>query len=172
MKLGRLITRRRAKWIGMVAWVLCGLLFLGSCWVSWGIEVGATHQGVSLRGGGGKFSLGIRIGEGSRPKRLYLEQSYPVNVHPFHVGKGFWLQPGDVVWGNPPRRQFWLRAPLSLPLFLIAIPTAWLWYTDRRARPWQCAKCRYDLRGLEGMVCPECGSVHESGGPKKNQHGS
>ena len=42
-------------------------------------------------------------------------------------------------------------------LLLIAAPTAWLWRTDRRAKPWQCTKCRYDLRGLEGGVCPECG---------------
>ncbi|MCH9058387.1 MAG: hypothetical protein IIB55_07150 [Planctomycetes bacterium] len=40
---------------------------------------------------------------------------------------------------------------------LLAIPTAYLWHTDRRAKPWQCAKCRYDLRGLDGGVCPECG---------------
>ena len=50
-----------------------------------------------------------------------------------------------------------MSIPLWLPLLLIAAPTAWLWYTDRRPKPWQCPKCRYDLRGLDGGVCPECG---------------
>ena len=50
-----------------------------------------------------------------------------------------------------------VRIPLWIPLFLIAASTACVWYTDRRAKPWQCAKCRYDLRGLDGGVCPECG---------------
>ena len=44
-----------------------------------------------------------------------------------------------------------------LERLLIALPTVSLWYTDRRAKPWQCPKCRYDLRGLDGGVCPECG---------------
>ena len=52
--------------------------------------------------------------------------------------------------------------PLWLPLLLIAAPTAWLWRTDRRAKSWQCPKCRYDLRGLDGGVCPECGASVES----------
>ena len=43
-------------------------------------------------------------------------------------------------------------------ILLIAVPTACVWCTDRRAKPWQCAKCRYDLRGLDGGVCPECGA--------------
>ena len=57
-----------------------------------------------------------------------------------------------------------LQIPLWLPLLLIAAPTAWLWHTDRRAKPWQCATCRYDLRGLDGGgngVCPECGTPTE-----------
>ena len=43
-------------------------------------------------------------------------------------------------------------------ILLIAAPTACVWCTDRRAKPWQCPKCRYDLRGLDGGVCPECGT--------------
>ena len=61
-----------------------------------------------------------------------------------------------VVEGDP-GNIFWLIVPLWVPLSLIATPTAYLWHTDRRAKPWQCPKCRYDLRGLDGGVCPECG---------------
>ena len=45
----------------------------------------------------------------------------------------------------------------ALEVLLIAAPAARLWRTDRRAMPWQCPKCGYDLRGLDGGVCPECG---------------
>ena len=59
--------------------------------------------------------------------------------------------------GSPTFTWSYATVPLWLPLLLIAAPTAWLWYTDRRPKPWQCPKCRYDLRGLDGAVCPECG---------------
>ena len=48
--------------------------------------------------------------------------------------------------------------PLGSVAILLTLPTAWLWYIDNRAKPWQCPKCRYDLRGLDGGVCPECGA--------------
>ena len=47
-------------------------------------------------------------------------------------------------------------------ILLIAARTAYLWRTDRRAKPWQCPKCRYDLRGLDGGVWRECGASVES----------
>ncbi len=54
-----------------------------------------------------------------------------------------------------------LFVPLWIPLVLIAPPTSWLWYADSRPEPWQCPRCRYDLRGLEGEVCPECGKTSD-----------
>ena len=71
------------------------------------------------------------------------------------------------LWMNGPRFEYYgeahgnkswgMSCPLWLPLLLIAAPTFWLFYTDRRAKPWQCAKCRYDLRGIDTNKCPECG---------------
>ena len=50
-----------------------------------------------------------------------------------------------------------LRVPLWFVAVLPALPTAWLWYIDRRHLG-QCAKCGYDLAGLApGSMCPECG---------------
>ena len=94
-------------------------------------------------------SIGTRLSQRHRGiKFWFVSRNKP--------GLNFWL-----MWEDEPRNlgliSFIWAVPLWLPLLLIAAPTAYLWYTDRRAKPWQCAKCRYDLRGIEGGVCPECG---------------
>ncbi len=52
-----------------------------------------------------------------------------------------------------------LYLPL-LPLLLAAlVPTALLWWLDRRKYPpGHCGKCGYDLTANVSGVCPECGS--------------
>ena len=47
--------------------------------------------------------------------------------------------------------------PLWLPLLLVAVPTALLWWRDRRIPPGCCRECAYDLTGNISGVCPECG---------------
>ena len=96
-------------------------------------------------------------GNGSAPDGIDGERS--IHWH-FRVRNPYRIDWGWK-WHSTQSLRF-LAIPLWFPLLLIAAPTAWLWRTDRRAKPWQCAKCRYDLRGLEGGVCPECGSVEES----------
>jgi predicted amidophosphoribosyltransferase len=45
-----------------------------------------------------------------------------------------------------------------MPLLLLALPTAYLFYKDRKPKPGCCTKCRYNLAGLTTNRCPECGS--------------
>jgi hypothetical protein len=47
--------------------------------------------------------------------------------------------------------------PHSLLLLLAAVPTALLWYVDRRFPRGHCRRCGYDLTGNVSGVCPECG---------------
>ena len=51
-----------------------------------------------------------------------------------------------------------LRAPLWIPLAIVMLPTAFLWYRDRRPPPGHCQHCGYDLTGNISGVCPECGT--------------
>jgi hypothetical protein len=55
-------------------------------------------------------------------------------------------------------RQRLLRVAIW-PLWLIlSIPTARLWYLRLRRKPGHC-RCGYELAGLAGENCPECGRV-------------
>ncbi len=47
--------------------------------------------------------------------------------------------------------------PLWLPLGLLGIPTALLWWLDGPPRPGHCQNCGYNLTGNTSGRCPECG---------------
>lgn len=47
--------------------------------------------------------------------------------------------------------------PLWIVLLVLAIPTTFLWYRDRRPPKGHCQTCGYDLTGNVMGVCPECG---------------
>jgi hypothetical protein len=47
--------------------------------------------------------------------------------------------------------------PLWIPFLLVAIPTGFLFWRDRRIPCGHCQKCGYNLTGNTSGVCPECG---------------
>lgn len=47
--------------------------------------------------------------------------------------------------------------PYWLSLIVLAVPTAILFYRDRRYPPGHCQRCGYDLTGNVSGACPECG---------------
>jgi hypothetical protein len=53
--------------------------------------------------------------------------------------------------------------PLWLPVFFVALPTAFMFYRDRkRIPPGHCSTCGYNLTGAEHERCPECGEIRNS----------
>ena len=76
-------------------------------------------------------------------------------------GFGTFWQPGyDLEWWGEydfPDGGFYIAVPLWIPLMVLAIPTAILWYRDRRPKPGHCQRCGYDLTGNVSGVCSECG---------------
>jgi hypothetical protein len=68
---------------------------------------------------------------------------------------GFWY-PTRVSWDYP---NWYIQIPLWIPFLLIAIPTAFLIWRDRRIPHGHCQKCGYNLTGNASGICPECGTT-------------
>lgn len=117
-------------------------------------------RGATLGFAGSKEACEIGLGQGrlhySRV-RGSLRRSIPWEG--WHFTHDALPQPGWT-W-LPVRRDIGtislLVLPLWIPFLVLALPTGWLFYLDRRAVPGHCPKCRYDLRGNTTTVCPECG---------------
>ena len=74
---------------------------------------------------------------------------------------------GYPYWSHP-RRWLWrplfvakvgiVSVPLWMPLLAVSIPTAYLFWLDRRRfPPGHCQRCGYDLTGNVSGRCSECG---------------
>lgn len=153
--------RRAAKWAGVVLLVIC--LGVWAAALGWQVvrihnEDGARLLSVGLIRGclDVAFSVGPPrpaqwssdpqgVGWSARRRGVFPESDslrwWPTSL---------WAKPDDIVW---------VAVPLWMPVALLAIPTAALWYRDRRSRPGHCP-CGYSLAGLAtGAMCPECGKA-------------
>ena len=144
------------KWTGAVLCVAVLATALASWWRSaclccdtanarWLITVGCG--GVSVqRGEGAEYYASGRWQYFSFPLAnrawAWMPHSYTMFVRPT----------GELARG--------IEMPLYIPFALLALPTTWLFYRDRRrvrwAREGRCVGCGYDLSGVSGK-CPECG---------------
>ena len=149
-------TRRVLKWVGtflclpiLAVWVAS---IRWTCvWnrvVPYGDQVIPAIRQLGLERG--CFLWALRLGHGGR-----IGQSWR------YVGRRYSSDP--VIW-TP---ELWdelgslgLRVrftPLWIPFGVVAVPTAWLWWRDRRFPPGHCQTCGYDLTGNVSERCPECG---------------
>ena len=88
---------------------------------------------------------------------------FPVFVasgwHVLHYG-GDWLDGLQLDFRTRPLAGGrWVSIPLWMPFLAIGIPTAVMFFLDRRRiPPNHCRKCGYNLTGNVSGVCPECGT--------------
>ena len=143
---GRL--RRVLKWSGTVASLLVAAAFGASIWRNiWWISADWQHE-VELRYGAVWYCSPSTWSAASH--------------RPGEPG------PGWTVWKYAGRwRVHWLDLgghrpiilPLWIPFVVLALPTAFLWWRDRRRTPpGHCQTCGYNLTGNVSGICPECGT--------------
>lgn len=137
--------RRIAKWIGVgictviaIVWVMSGWWHLSYAKPGhyWGMEYGGLFY-VSFSKGAFEPQSGSNVWRQS-PGWTWLPYIYEL------VGSS--------------RMSL---VPFWIPLLLVALPTAVLYWRDHRCRlpPGHCNKCGYDLTGNTSGRCPECGNV-------------
>lgn len=129
--------RRIAKWTGLV---VCAMLLIA--WVLTGMH-SAFYWGQTTVVGYGYGTISLLVLEEAPPGTYGYS-----HWHDFHLialpqithrmGTGFVL-------------------PIWILLLIAALPTAYLFYRDRRPPPGHCQPCGYDLKGNVSGVCPERG---------------
>lgn len=151
--------RRWGKWVTLLAAAVVVPAWAWSGWYSAGVihTTGSgyrdlwLHQGcVMYRQGDGDGRFGLPEGFDGQ---LWREAGGPK-----------WDMGFTVAWPDP--RNPWHRTimiPLWAPLLILLGASASLWWWDgrlvRAAARGLCVRCGYDLSGIEGPVCPECGTA-------------
>lgn len=154
-------SRRRllaiCKWAGLIACVAIAGVWFASGWIETAVARGSGRSGDDV-------VVSIRHGQ------AVLERW----TGPMAQGSP-WYGAWDLMALGKPRPRWDLamgtrrttragvpflserRVPLWIPFLPIAALTAFLWWQDcRRPRSGHCT-CGYNLAGLEGKPCPECG---------------
>lgn len=161
--------RRFAKWIGLALSGVIATLWTAS--LVWEVERCDIRPGCRLTelhlSSGQAYAAWIIdpkwdwFGPYPHSPSSYLPQAEWSVTRRADVWDARWFVPE---WRSPrvqgPPLQS-VSVPLSIPLLLLATPTVWLWWRDRRfTRPGLCSLCGYDRAGLAtDSVCPECGAA-------------
>ena len=84
----------------------------------------------------------------------------PLNDAGLNLGFTFSRDQSTLVPGLTIREWISIGIPLWFVMLVVAAPAILMWRTGR-AKAGHCPRCRYDLRGIKGSVCPECGKPTE-----------
>ncbi len=82
-----------------------------------------------------------------------------INFYDFYDKKPDW---SDLVWLPESLGTGIVVIPIWIPFAVTAVPTAFLFYRDRRHPRGHCQGCGYDLKGNVSGRCPECGKETDS----------
>lgn len=159
--------RRAAKWVGLVLCVLIAAAWvLSHFWYAMRLDHHAGPRLMSLIVSRGTVKATLALDPAADWQRDYegswfdLTGWYIWSQARHHLPARWW--PGFETWTAPSGVAYHtMIVPMWIPFLLVGVPTAWLWWRDRRARPGHCAACGYDLAGLAaGAQCPECGDAN------------
>ena len=162
-------TRRVLRWIGTITCVLIvGLTAVSVLYYcEYGFAIGQAN--IAIFGSGGCVSFLLVLDSSSPGVPSPRSDLPPVGLVTRRCHKLSWAWQIVVRWnpnrGPPDWNRRLVRLPLWMPFVLVAIPTAFLWWRDRRLPPpGHCQRCGYDLTGNVSGRCPECGTAFEREG--------
>ncbi|GEM_PF-1684070 len=151
--------RSTIKWGCTVLTVLLLVVWVASGWWWWRVGLAPTSYhadvGVGL----------VQIGFDSplvleRPESLWWAYQREPRSARLCWSFGIFSAPQSIAISGPLSLEHtWVSVPIWFLVLLVGVPSAFLWYRDRRHAPGLCIKCNYDLRGSVSGVCPECGTV-------------
>jgi len=160
---------RVLKWAGVAVLILLTAVYGASfkrIWYytqDWGrqyvFEIQAESGQLSISFGAGQLDDGTRGGSvvlydrGGIPSPRYTPP--PGTRRIWGSGK-HWLDTPQTVRFSPGPYSA-IHVPLWIPFLLVAVPTALIFWRDRRIPPHFCQSCGYDLTGNVSGVCSECG---------------
>ena len=133
-------TIRLAKWAGVGMCILIAVAWAVSMRWAFGVDVGTAFRAM--------VESGLFIASWSDSPTdgnvWFSRSAMPRDLPPLFAWR--------------PYEDVFVYVRLWLLLVLLALPTALLFWLDRRKpRPGFCATCGYDLTGNVSGVCPECG---------------
>ena len=139
--------RRWLKWAGTLLTIMLLVVYATSvaCLVFW---VKHSHD----------MAFGIAVGD------MFIMWHDPTYME--ETPRSVISARGNAKWqwwfsqmGSRRSRTGYIIIPLWLPTLICVIPTAILWWKDRRPAKGRCAQCGYDLTGNLSGTCPECGKA-------------
>jgi hypothetical protein len=151
-----------SKWTGTIACVFIAVTWATTryCGASIIRKSAAYSHFVALSHGAFTFSKIPSLSNQPTGLEFTFSSSFDRNPQGPHLRPVLWLwRPSLVRYAarGGYSGQFGLCIPLWIPFLVLAAPTAWLWYRDRRHPPGCCVRCVYDLSGIDSGICPECG---------------
>lgn len=164
--------KRRQRLRRMLKWTCPALLvLLAGLWLissRWFVMYGDSGNDLA---DSRAWAIGLRQGTAHiavvdrRAERAYNDTHVDGSHHWMPHGFHFWRvrTPQPMAWSPEFQRDYcsWgLLVPLWIPFLACALPTAWLFWRDRRRYgPGHCRRCGYDLTGNTSGRCPECGET-------------
>jgi hypothetical protein len=141
--------RRAAKWAGVVVCAVIAAAWVVSLWRYFGYKHVLSSE-YSCHVIAGRLFLGYW-------QSVRLPSQWEFRAHDLQIQ--WWAEWGRAFGAGTGLWSRWFALPLWMPFVAVALPTAWVFWRDRRLRPGHCA-CGYDLAGLAaGAPCPECGAA-------------
>ena len=154
----RSTTRRVLKWGGKIVCALLVGMFALSAWYDVMFR-SKSYTFVDLFEGELMYKY-VSAGPPIRVASGWLVTRIDATNWRERLGNLYWL-PRVTQGSLPEPGSVWTSVwvPLWMPLIVIVLPTALLWWRDRRRiPPGHCQTCGYNLTGNVSGVCPECGT--------------